>query len=431
MESDPGVAVSIAEASGSMREFVPPEAEIGGAAGGSWDATNIDHPGLLDEEPSFVLSDQGVRTEGPGLPCMKVQVTRFEDGLAVAVGLVHSLADARTLVGFVRDWANVCRELGDGGEPDTVVPLFDPERLDEAAAGEIDAATPDSDIIAKAAKLPLHRHDWWGSAKYCPEWALANTKVPAEVGQVELEHEKAVPWLEWDGGAPVSHVEFVFSPKEVKGIYDSVTRFLGMDKSVSHFDSLQAHLWAAILRARGRGHKQDEDCWLDISIDARRRLDPPLPESFVGSPFVGAGVRTQAVPEELSSYEKERDVASKAVAIRSTIRKYDHEAMAAYLHEVAFEKGAQRRWNVFLGERHTIVTSWAGIGAWDVVFDKDVGVPRWVEPTIPFCDNVVIVMEGPKGMGSAWWSNGVTMSVWLKTDAMGRLMEDKQLRAFR
>ena len=117
---------------------------------------------------------------------------------------------------------------------------------------------------------------------------------------------------------------------------------------------------------------------------------------------------------------------------------FDGEGVAALLHEMCFELGGQRRWNCFLGDHHAIVTSWVGVGVGEVVFEQGNRV-RWAEALIPPCDGVVIVGEGGVGrvdvkercdMKKEWWSEGVNLNVYLRSDVMKRLMEDEGLRVF-
>ena len=121
---------------------------------------------------------------------------------------------------------------------------------------------------------------------------------------------------------------------------------------------------------------------------------------------------------------------------------FDPESTAALLHEMAFELGAQRRWNCFLGDQHVIATSWVGIGLRDVVFEPD-SDPEWVEAVLPSCDGLLQIMEGTgelehkeQGLAAAssanegWWTKGVTTSIFLRNDVMAKLVADKALRKF-
>lgn len=93
-----------------------------------------------------------------------------------------------------------------------------------------------------------------------------------------------------------------------------------------------------------------------------------------------------------------------------------------------------------MGDYHTIVTSWVGIGVGEVVFEEGKKV-RWAEPLLPPCDGVVVVREGGIiGGGDAeegryetqkeWWAKGVSLNIYLRSDVMRSLMEDEELSAF-
>ena len=196
-----------------------------------------------------------------------------------------------------------------------------------------------------------------------------------------------------------------------------------------------AHLWAALIRARGL--TEGEEHSIAVSVDGRRRLQEPLPPSFIGSPILNVAISTKATAAT-SPASGAKDVADKAAAIRNNVAKFDGEAVAALLHEMCFELSGQRRWNCFLGDHHTIVTSWVGIGTGEVMFEAGKKV-RWAEPLIPPCDGVVIVGEGGIGGDDVereyhtkkeWWSKGVKLNVYLRSDVMTRLMEDEGFRVF-
>ena len=92
-----------------------------------------------------------------------------------------------------------------------------------------------------------------------------------------------------------------------------------------------------------------------------------------------------------------------------------------------------------------MVTSWIGVGVDEVVFEEGKRV-RWAEPLLPSCDGVVVVGEGGVGRDDddlyndgkdggrerkkEWWSKGVNLKIYLRSDVMRRLMEDEGLRVF-
>ena len=430
--SDPGVECILAEADFSISTILPPD-----ETAGHWDATDVDYGRFLDMETEFALHDS---KEYHSLPSMKVQLTTFKDGgISVAAGIVHSLADAAALLTFMKDWAATNLALSSSRPVPKLHRLFNPSLIDASAAGNINAKSPEPSILEAAAQLPVHRFDYWASAgPATPSWALGSAKIPPELASQSqgIKLGKPVPYHTWDATAPCSHTTFFFSAAETHAIYlDAGAK---TQARISHQDAVLAHLWAALIRARGL--KEGEEHFIDISIDGRRRLQKPLPPSFIGSPIFNAGVATK-VRASTSPASNAKDVAGKAAAIRNTVARFDGEAVAALLHEMCFELGGQRRWNCFLGDYHTIVTSWVGIGVGEVVFEEGKKA-RWAEALMPPCDGVVIVGEGGSrgnidddvkkvtDIKKEWWSKGVCLNVYLRSDVMRRLMDDKELRVF-
>jgi hypothetical protein len=50
----------------------------------------------------------------------------------------------------------------------TISPIFDPQRLDLFAAGDIDSPSPDEEIVKKARELPQHKYDWYIQSPTAP-----------------------------------------------------------------------------------------------------------------------------------------------------------------------------------------------------------------------------------------------------------------------
>ena len=195
--SDPGVECIIAEADFPMSSILPPTETVK-----HWDATHIDYGDLLDRKTAYALDDAKVHQN---LPSTKIQFTNFKDGgTAIAVGMVHSLADAAALLTFMKDWAATNRALLSSSESlPKLQPLFDPSLIDASAAGNIDARTSDPGILEVAAKLPVHRFDYWASAgPSTPEWALPLMEIPPELAVQDVKLGKPAPFHTWDATAP-------------------------------------------------------------------------------------------------------------------------------------------------------------------------------------------------------------------------------------
>lgn len=114
------------------------------------------------------------------------------------------------------------------------------------------------------------------------------------------------------------------------------------------------------------------------------------------------------------------------------ISKFIPDAIAAILHDKAFEHAPQRLWAACLGREHVLLTTWVYSGVYEVDFvGGDAGRPSYVEALMPDCDGLVEVMEAP-GMerfkeGGKWWDDGVDVSIYLEAKAMGRLIVDEKL----
>lgn len=196
--SDPGIECILAKADFHMSSMLPPIEAVK-----HWDATHVHHKDFIDRETKFALHDS---REYQGLPSMKVQLTTFKDGgLAIAIAVIHSLADAAAVLTFVKAWAATNLALSSSKPIPKLQPLFRPAFIDAAAAGNIDAKKPDPSILELAATLPVHRFDHWASAGFStPDWALPLTRIPQELASQyqDIKLGKPLPYHTWDPTAP-------------------------------------------------------------------------------------------------------------------------------------------------------------------------------------------------------------------------------------
>ncbi|THU85664.1 hypothetical protein K435DRAFT_732098 [Dendrothele bispora CBS 962.96] len=450
--ADPGVEVIQAKSPHRLAELIP-SCEQRASRYRVWDGRVIASMGIFPESPNLALYD---RVTCDDLPCVIVQLTTFAcGGLAITVKLAHVLADAQTLLTFVHDWATQNRWLVGGAKVEDVGIIerpFQPELVNRAADGDIDVAIPDEKILAKAKSIPLHRYDWWASADDCPSFMLKSTEIPDAIktNQSSLSFGKPMPWRQWDILAPVSYYLVHFSREEVIAMWEaSVTTTISQSQTttssppkISKLDALFAHLWTLVIRARGLS-QQDFDVHLDTTIGLRPRLSPPLPSHFIGSPIINIPVSLPA-----SKVVGPNAASAAAAAIRESMNRYDSSTLETLLYEMAYEVDPSRRWNTFLGERHTIATSWLESRPGMGIYDVDFGFgrrPRLAESLMPECDGCIQVMESgvsnPKDVNeeisgatsrkfTPWYENGVAVSLHLRTDVMDKVLADTLLRRY-
>lgn len=443
---DPGVAFVHAEYDRGLNDVVPgPEVRrtTGSGGRGVWVATGFPQDELL---PGCDVAFGPGLAVFEGLPGVAVQVTRFRcGGFAVGVKIAHCLADAMCLLRFVHSWAGRSRVLFRGpgqnldhgkghlhttGRPE---PVFDPGLLDRHA-GLAGGREMDDAMVERARVLPMHRFDWWATeAPGYPEWAAASTG-PTRPGDDELRGlllspSTFPPWPTWDMSKPVDHVQILFSADEVARMKQAaqadgggrggpLEEARGTRSLISRLDALLAHMWILINRAR-RVQDTEELVYMDITLGLRSRVRPALPDAFLGSPIL-LGHVSRPGSEVCSAGTS---IGSIALSIRETMALFTPEAVAAYLHDAAHEVSPQRLWQGFLGERHTIVTSWTRAGAYEVDFLGRGSRPRYVQGRMPRVDGVLQVMD----MGE---TGDFDVSLCLERGAMGRLLGDEMLRAY-
>jgi hypothetical protein len=417
--SDPGAEFVIANSPKSLLNLLP-HATDRYTKYGYWNAS------VLPLMKLFPATRLALGSTEPNAPCLCIQITTFACGIiAVAIKVAHVLADATTLARFAHDWAAISRTVLLHKEPLILSTVFNPELLDHAAAGDIDAAQPDPVIIKKARDLPMHRYDWFASNRGSP---FPPREVPPEVNPASIGPPGTLmPWSEWDINVPVSQYLFHFSGAEIKRMWTACT---SSSEAISRHDALVAHLWILINRARqlndaGAVH-------LDITIGLRQRFNPPLPETFAGSPITIGGA---SLPCSALSDDEAMPIASRK--IRDVVRRFDDEACRDFLHDAAHEICAQRLWRAFLGCRHVVLTSWLHLGMYEIDFGW--GKPKHVDSVMSVSDGIVAIMEAPdlgeaidgKHIGRNHWSDdGVDVSITLESRAMERLLADPLLRIY-
>lgn len=384
-----------------------------------WMATDL--PRELQAASKLAFS---TLAEYEGLPGVAAQLTAFKcGGWSVNVKLTHCLSDAHSLLTFMHAWA----AQSSGSESVLSQPVFDPTMLDRQA-GAISLEQPDPQMVARARDLPMHRFDWWATnAPGYPDWAMASSAAtmpsPGVLKAQQLSPSTHPPWLTWDMALPVEHAQIRFAAAEVGRMKDAAGASLPSEMSkqkISRLDSLLSHVWMLINRARSH-QDSEESVYLDLTLGLRSRVSPPLPDGFVGSPLLLTYVAKSGVDVSAGP------IGQLAGEIRSTLTRFTPESVSAYIHDAAYEVSPQRLWQAFLGSQHTLVTSWTQMKAYEIQFGRVAGatpqLARYVQGVMPRMDGLVQIMDIGDG-------GDFDISLGLERNAMHRLLQDPQLRAF-
>ncbi|KAK1708207.1 transferase, partial [Colletotrichum acutatum] len=289
---DPGVELSIATHDSKLSDIVPSRAKRATNLK-EWNASRFQQSDFLPKTKIALMSLDAI----DGLPSMAVQLTSFKcGGFGISAMISHPLADAICLMNFMYSWATRSKillgHIAATNDLSMFKPVFDPIRLDQIA-GLTPGGLPDATIVAKARALPMHRFNWWaedapGYPRGVRPASLATMPPPDELQTTELSPSTYPPWPTWDMSAPVDHVQIRFTAAELTRMKEAAQASLPDDiKSlrVSRLDAILAHIWTSMNRARGHEGKL-EQAYLNITLGLRNRVDPPLPETFVGSPLL-------------------------------------------------------------------------------------------------------------------------------------------------
>ncbi|CAG8888412.1 unnamed protein product [Penicillium egyptiacum] len=412
-DTDPGVEWTVIEHPFRADEIVPTaEERVSSTAGsqpGAWEGDAFDQRLFISSNP---LALANLR-DYVGLPGMQVQISLLQGGYVIGIKLAHCLADAQTLMVFMHLWAhNSEKQFGNQSEaPLRGEPVFDPPSLDSCAAGDIDSPEPDQTLVNIARKLPLHRYSWWDTAaEGYPPFLIPTTEnsrpPPGEFDRVSPSEPAA--WLSWDFSKKVRYVQLHFTGTELSK-FKAAALDTGSRCDISRLDALLAHLWIAIMRARGQADSS-RPVYMDFSLGARARVSPALPDTFIGSPLFLTHVGGTA-----SSVCRER-LGETASRIRETMKGFTAGAVGAMLHDAAHEVSPQRLWQAFLGSEHTLVTSWLRLQLYDIDFVGG-NKPRYVHAVMPKMDGCLQVMDSAVGDG------GMDVALYLDEVAMGRLLD--------
>ncbi|KAJ8518242.1 hypothetical protein ONZ45_g4667 [Pleurotus djamor] len=435
-ETDPGVDYTVAASPREVASFLP-NADWRSAPGRCCDVSNFPVAELVSPTPLAILSGAGSTHISP-VPSMSIRLTSFACGsVAIGVKMSHPLADARSLMLFMRHWASLYRSSSSGVLEDSlpvVRPFFEPSLLDAAASGDIDSPIVDESLVKQSRSLPGHRYDWLKSSEGCPSPLLPSTVTPeAFVSNVPESMRNAfdsgdpIPWDELDMSATIQHQLFHFTPAQLSRIYEATVSLEPSSHKISYLDALLSNIWFAINRVRyGPPSDRPSEVFLNQTLSLRgQRLSTVLPENVVGSPVLLARVSFDHIASTTPS--------TIAQNIRAVLTKCDSTYLGAKLYDKAMESGPPWRiWHGFVGKRNLLVSSWIGEGAYELDFGGKDGVktlPIYAEGVMPAMDGLIQLADAASEEsveGGRWYHKGVDVSIHLPKDIMEQVITDLQ-----
>ncbi|PAN16278.1 hypothetical protein PAHAL_3G050500 [Panicum hallii] len=270
-----------------------------------------------DVSPSQELKELFVPRVEPSSIMLAIQVTFLKcGGVAFGTALHHAAGDAISSFSFFHAWSALCSGRDGGAMAETELPCHD--------RGLLRARSP-----------PFVNPDAF--AVFCPKLTL--TTQPS---------------------GPVASKVFSVSKDHVAALKQACG-------GVSTFCVLSAHVWRCVCVARVL--PADATTRLTLPANVRRRMKPPVPDSYFGNALIWVG--TSGVVRDVTT----ESLADTAGRIRGAVRRMDNEVVRSAIDY--FEHAEQNGKPIpgSLPETELRVISWLGMP----VYDADYG---WGKPQL-------------------------------------------------
>ncbi|KAG3106309.1 hypothetical protein PI124_g15500 [Phytophthora idaei] len=354
------------------------ESRLNGAAGIQFE-TNPRNPMTTEQAIQMRSWDLMPTTRGK-TELIRVKGTLLEDGgLAIGIDASHTLFDGEAMFTFMTVW----------GQHYSGVKTQ--QRL---------VVNHDRHLLKGTGESPKMQH---------PEFRVVVATGAKDEAQVPTQVPPAT-----------THQLFHFTPKMMKKIKEVATHSaLNGDVDAASYVSTVDAITAlfTVLISRARGH--DQGVRMTTGVNARRLLDPPLPENYVGNVIFNAF--SAYANSELQPDGKEKGVSPVMLGkltrrVRESILQrndaYLRDAMS-FLMEQSDVAAVQVGTNFVFGP-DLMFTSWLHMGMYNAEFD---GVHPWFAcaPQLPCYDGFAMVTEAQKG------GDGIDVGVFLECTAMEKL----------
>ncbi|PKI52079.1 hypothetical protein CRG98_027495 [Punica granatum] len=207
-------------------------------------AEDVSVDDLAAEEGTEILKDfipyNGIlNLEGLHRPLLAIQLTKLRDGIAVGCAFNHAVLDGTSTWHFMSSWAQIC-----SGAPAVSAPPFLDRTKSRNTRVKLDlTAPPDPSSMPNDKDLK-------------PEGPAA----PKLRERVFKFSEAAID--------------------KIKSVVNAAPRPDG-SKPFSTFQSLGVHIWRHVTLARGL--KPEDITVFTVFADCRKRVNPPMPESYFGN----------------------------------------------------------------------------------------------------------------------------------------------------
>ena len=296
------------------------------------------------------------------LPLLIVQLNRFAcGGISLSLAISHAVVDGQSASHFISEWAGLAR-----GEPLKIAPFFDRKVLQ---AG---------DPPASRSSCFVHHSEF--------------DQPPLIVGRSDTTEERKKRTTVAMLSLTTDQVEKLKNMANEN--QDSTLRV-----PYTRYETLTGHVWRCACKARK--HLNEQPTALGICIDARSRMEPPLPRGYFGNASFDV-IATSTAGELLS-----KPLSFAASRIKGAIEKVTNEYIWSAieylknqsdltkfqdLHELGSDEGP------FYGNPNMGVVSWLRLPMYGLDFGW--GKEIYVGPGTHDFDGDSLLISSPSGDGS-------------------------------
>lgn len=177
--------------------------------------------------------------EGMHRPLLAIQLTKLRDGLAMGCAFNHAVLDGTSTWHFMSSWAAICC----GASTISASPFLERTKARNTRV-KLDLSLPSADPLAAKSN---------GDVKEAPPPPVLREKI------------------------------FKFSESAIDKIKATVNAKLPPDgsKPFSTFQALSVHIWRHVSHARNL--KPEDYTVFTVFVDCRKRVEPPMPETYFGN----------------------------------------------------------------------------------------------------------------------------------------------------
>ncbi|KAH8492354.1 hypothetical protein H0E87_021789 [Populus deltoides] len=308
-----------------------------------------------------------LNSEGLHRPLLSMQLTKLEDGLAMGLAFNHAIIDGTSTWHFMSSWAQICSGLPSV----TVLPFLDRTKVRNTKV-KLHPPPPDQDA------------------------QNASSNGTADAKPVD---------------PPLRERVFKFSESAIDKIKSKVNSNPPSDgsKPFSTFQSLAVHMWRHVTQARQL--KPEDHTVFTVFADCRKRVDPPMPESYFGNLIQAVYTVTAVGLLSMNPPEFGASMIQKAIEM--------HDAKAIEERNRQFERSPKIFQFKDAGVNCVSVGSSPRFPVYEVDFGW--GKPETVRSGINNrFDGMVYLYRGKSG------GRSIDAEISLEAGAMERLEEDKE-----